>query len=73
MVRALEKMKDRRCDFMVVNTPLSESGHGFGKDSVAAAVLSDEQTPKQLVLKEKNELAVDLVRIIAARLNRKAS
>ncbi len=65
---ALDKMKSRNCDLMVVNTPLSLPGHGFGHDAVEAALLdarSPEASPALRVMR-KAELAVGLVRRVAA-------
>ncbi len=70
-----EKLKARNCDLMVVNTPLSNPGQGFGEDSVEAAILSAKKEPrpaKALSLMEKNQLAVELVRKVADALKAKA-
>lgn len=64
-----EKMEARHCDVMVVNTPLSQPGAGFGADSVEAAVLTvgnkDAALPA-LRLMGKDELAVAVVRAVRA-------
>ncbi len=67
---ALEKMKARNCDFMVVNTPLSQAGLGFGEDQVEAAILNVDTIAEKEKLSavSKNQLAVDLVRRVAAKL-----
>lgn len=68
---ALEKMTARHCDFMVVNTPLSKPGTGFGEDQVEAFILeAGDETKKlgPLSVVGKNQLAVDLVKRVAARL-----
>ena len=62
---ALDKLKKRNCDFVVVNTPLSQPGQGFGADAVKAAILSAKSSNAKLKNTEKNQLAVDLVRSIA--------
>jgi phosphopantothenoylcysteine decarboxylase/phosphopantothenate--cysteine ligase len=69
--RALEKMHARHCDLMVVNTPLGRAGAGFGEDVVEAAILSpsDGSDDADLRLLGKDELAVDLVRRVAAVLS----
>jgi phosphopantothenoylcysteine decarboxylase/phosphopantothenate--cysteine ligase len=60
----LEKMETRNCDVMVVNTPLSHPGAGFGTDSVEAAVLTSADQKASLRLMSKNELAVEVVRAV---------
>jgi phosphopantothenoylcysteine decarboxylase/phosphopantothenate--cysteine ligase len=67
---ALEKMRARRCDLMVVNTPLSAPGLGFGEDAVEAAVLDadDSSHPAALRAQGKSELATEIVRRVAAKL-----
>jgi phosphopantothenoylcysteine decarboxylase/phosphopantothenate--cysteine ligase len=69
--RALEKMHARHCDLMVVNTPLGRAGAGFGENVVEAAILSpsDGSDDADLPLLGKDELAVDLVRRVAAVLS----
>jgi phosphopantothenoylcysteine decarboxylase/phosphopantothenate--cysteine ligase len=66
--RALEKMKARHCDLMVVNTPLSRPGTGFGEDTVEAALLSPQDGSDDADLRRlgKDELAVELVRRVAS-------
>lgn len=70
--RGAEKMRARHCDLMVVNTPLSKPGLGFGSDGVEAAILNgtesaaDGAVPSLLQLQDKSALAVDLVHHIAA-------
>jgi phosphopantothenoylcysteine decarboxylase/phosphopantothenate--cysteine ligase len=67
-----EKLKARRCDFVVVNTPLSQPEMGFGHDAVEAVILSahDSGRASDDALRPlgKSELAAELVRRIAARL-----
>ena len=76
LAHAAEKMKSRNCDFMVVNTPLSKSGHGFGEDNIEAAILhaagSSKDMPR-LEMMSKNSLAVQLVRQVASRFQGSAS
>ena len=68
--RAREKMIAKHCDLMVVNTPLSNAGQGFGTDQVEAAILNagSKTESEQLALMGKNTLAVHLVRQVAERL-----
>ena len=69
-IRAREKMVAKNCDLMVVNTPLSYAGQGFGTDQVEAAILNAgyQTDSDQLTLMGKNTLAVHLVRQVAERL-----
>ena len=67
-----DKMKARNCDLMVVNTPLSQPGMGFGEDTVEAVVLGALDAPKSapaLRTQDKSELAVEVVRRVAALLH----
>jgi phosphopantothenoylcysteine decarboxylase/phosphopantothenate--cysteine ligase len=57
-----EKMEARNCEVMVVNTPLSQPGAGFGTDSVEAAVLTGAGQKPTIRLMGKDELAVEVVR-----------
>jgi phosphopantothenoylcysteine decarboxylase/phosphopantothenate--cysteine ligase len=71
LAHGLEKMKARNCDLMVVNTPLSQPGMGFGQDAVEAAVLRKDQTPDKnsaLRVQGKSELAIEVVRQVASLL-----
>jgi phosphopantothenoylcysteine decarboxylase/phosphopantothenate--cysteine ligase len=68
-----EKLKARHCDFVVVNTPLSQPEMGFGHDAVEAVILSaprDSERASDAALRPlgKSELAAELVRRVAARL-----
>ena len=71
IAHGIEKMKTRHCDLMVVNTPLSHTGRGFGEDTVEAVVLeakrAEEATPP-LHVQHKSELASEVVRRVAALL-----
>lgn len=74
----LEKLRARRCDLVVVNTPLHSAqvapGAGFGGDAVEAALLAPEHAAPGaeapvLRLQSKAALAADVVRAVAARLS----
>ncbi len=65
--RGAEKMKSRGCDLMVVNTPLSAPGEGFGEDAVTAAILpAGKGGTAELRPLSKSALAVALLHRIAA-------
>ena len=72
----IDKMKTRNCDLMVVNTPLSQTGMGFGEDAVEAVVLpvvildakSATEAAPTLRVQTKSELATEVVRRVAALL-----
>ncbi len=76
VTRAREKLAARNCDLIVVNNPLARAGLGFGEDGVEAAIL-DARGPaiksERLSVMEKNGLAAELVRRVAAKLKRKTS
>ena len=67
--RGAEKMKSRKCDLMVVNTPLAAPGEGFGADSVRAAILPVSGNAKAasstIEPVDKSALAVALLRRVA--------
>jgi hypothetical protein len=58
-------MAARRCDLMVVNTPLAAPGEGFGANRVQAAILPAADAQAALIPVDKSALAVALVRRIA--------
>jgi phosphopantothenoylcysteine decarboxylase/phosphopantothenate--cysteine ligase len=68
LAHAWEKLQARRCDLMVVNNPLSGAGLGFSEEAVEAAVLDARHAPgsEQLAVLEKAQLAVEIVRRVAA-------
>lgn len=68
IVRGIEKMRARNCDLMVVNTPLSQPGLGFGEEAVEAVVLPKGATGGTLRPQGKSELATEVVRQVAALL-----
>lgn len=70
VAHARAKMTERRCDLMVVNTPLSRPGAGFGAGTVEAAVLApdDGDAAPPLRLMSKAALAAALARRVAQRL-----
>jgi phosphopantothenoylcysteine decarboxylase/phosphopantothenate--cysteine ligase len=67
----LAKMRARHCDLMVVNTPLSQAGLGFGEDAVEAVVLAAPTAGREdavlpvLRVQGKSELAAEVVRRVA--------
>jgi phosphopantothenoylcysteine decarboxylase/phosphopantothenate--cysteine ligase len=72
VAQGIEKMKARNCDLMVVNTPLSQPGMGFGEDAVEAVVLRKDTTPDKnnaLRAQGKSELATEVVRQVASLLD----
>lgn len=76
---ARTKMSERRCDLLVVNTPLSRTStpSGFGEEQVEAAILTSaeagnaaapgrERAEPALRLMDKAALAAELVRAVSA-------
>jgi phosphopantothenoylcysteine decarboxylase/phosphopantothenate--cysteine ligase len=68
IAHGIEKMRARNCDLMVVNTPLSQPGLGFGEEAVEAVVLPKGATGGTLRPQGKSELATEVVRQVAALL-----
>jgi phosphopantothenoylcysteine decarboxylase/phosphopantothenate--cysteine ligase len=68
IAHGIEKMRARHCDLMVVNTPLSQPGMGFGEDAVEAVVLRKDATGGLLRAQGKSELAAEVVRQVASLL-----
>jgi phosphopantothenoylcysteine decarboxylase/phosphopantothenate--cysteine ligase len=68
IAHGIEKMQARNCDLMVVNTPLSQPGLGFGEEAVEAVVLPKGATGGTLRPQGKSELATEVVRQVAALL-----
>ncbi len=67
LAHARTKMRERRCDLLVVNTPLAPTPtpSGFGEEQVEAALLtsgSDDRVALRLM--DKAVLATDLVRAV---------
>lgn len=72
LAHARAKMTDRRCDLLVVNTPLAPTAtpSGFGEDRVAAAILTpsgaEASGEEPLPLVDKARLATALVHAVSA-------
>ncbi len=74
LAHARAKMTERRCDLLVVNTPLAPTAtpSGFGEDQVEAAILTTSPPhgpgapadETNLTLMDKAALATDLVRAV---------
>jgi phosphopantothenoylcysteine decarboxylase/phosphopantothenate--cysteine ligase len=64
-----EKLKARNCDFIVVNTPLSQPEMGFGREAVEAVILESGKDDAALRPLDKSALAAELVRRVAGKLS----
>jgi len=71
MENAQAKIKKKNLDFIVLNS-LSDKGACFGVDTNKISVLSDSGSVIRYPLKEKKEVAMDIVVLIAERLKCKA-
>ena len=64
---ALTKLKRKNLDAIVLNS-LNDQGAGFGTSTNKITFIDASLKPKEFALKPKNEVAVDIITEIIARL-----
>jgi phosphopantothenoylcysteine decarboxylase / phosphopantothenate---cysteine ligase len=65
---ALKKLESKNFDFIVLNS-LNDTGAGFGHDTNKISIIDREQRKRDYPLKDKKELASDIVSIIVETLH----
>lgn len=68
MDHAMEKLKKKHLDMIVLNS-LNDAGAGFGHDTNKVTLLFPDERAQELPLMDKSELAVEIVKVIAEKLN----
>lgn len=70
-VNAKKKLHTKNLDFIVLNS-LQDKGAGFGRDTNKVTIFDADGKSKTFELKQKNEVAVDVIDHLCSALNAKA-